>query len=375
MFWKRNKKIDLGWVEFDSQELVPPKINNKNYEDDNYEFVSKLFPQLFGSYGWILHGEEDSLRHSLRYRLQSPWWFSEIEDLVRTGLFLFDKIILEAPYPGEAEYLFNTEDFISEMYIDRHWSGASSSFVHCDFAFFQAQAIKKIIDLMGDAISNEVVLLPSFHISWDEYEEVYDEDYDAWITYGNQSDPNHVAHYLNKQGYAEERLSKCNHHKFEHLSTGMELPSQREIDVSVCEVSIPIIEGGSITDLVLLRRDEYESYMRWRQYLNEVLSHSNKTHDEISQAIDEGLAELKDRFSLLKRKGILDALSGGLIAAGAAVAFFVEGQPGVVSGTLATLSTTAAIAKALVEVKAEKREISKDDLYFLWVTRKLHDWH
>ena len=364
MFWRRNKnEIDLGWVKLDSQELVPPK----DY-DDNYEFVSVLFRRLFGRYGWIFHDQEDSLQDSLRYRLQSPWCFSEIEDLVRTGLFLFDKIIIEAPYPDEAQHQLDMEHFISEKYIDMEGYGASRSTVYCDFVFFQAQAIQRLIDLMGDAISKEVTLLPAFHIGWNEYEEVYDEDYQAWITYGNQSDPNHVADYLKRQGYAEERLSKCNQLEFENPSAGLEPPIQYEI-------SVPVIENASLTDLILLRRDEKESFLRWRRYLNEVLSHSNKTHDEISQAIVEGLAELKDRFSLLKRKGILDALSGGLIAAGAAVAFFVEGQPGTVSGTLAALSTTAAVAKALVEARAEKRELSKDDLYFLWLTRRLHDWH
>lgn len=358
MFWKRNKEIDLGWIKLEANNLTPPE----NYED-HYEFTSDLFYRLFGNYSLIFYGQEESLRDSLRYRIQSQGWLSEIEDLVRTGLYLFDKIIIETPYPNELQKHFGWEDFISEEYIDMEKRSA----VYCNYTFFDAQALHSLSKLLGDAISREVSLLPSFDITGDEYEEVYDEEYDAWITYGNETDRYHLSEFWNRQSYVEHRLNRCNQLEFEDSIGELEHPLQYEI-------SVPVIKDARLTDLLRLRRDEKESFLRWRSYLNNVLSHSNKSHDEISQAITEGLAELRDRFSLLKRKGLLDALGGGLISASAAVAFFVEGQSGTIAGTLATLSSAAAVAKAMVEVRAEQRELSKNDLYFLWLTRKLHDW-
>jgi ribonuclease HI len=77
---------------------------------------------------------------------------------------------------------------------------------------------------------------------------------------------------------------------------------------------------------------------------------------------------------LLKRKGILDAVGAMPASSGAIIAFSMEGQPATVSGSLISLSAVAAALKAIIEQGAERNKIMMDDLYFIWLTRKLHNW-
>ena len=142
--------------------------------------------------------------------------------------------------------------------------------------------------------------------------------------------------------------------------------------LSADDFTIPIFVTGSIRDLIQLRRDEFDSFMRWREYFDEARNTSSLSPNEIVKAVKQGLEEHNDRMHRLKKQGYLGGLSAGLTTAGIGLAAMtgdvISASTALGLGGLATAMLSDRLSQQ------DKTELEDNPIHFLWLTNRLHNW-
>lgn len=297
-------------------------------------------------------------KYPVRYKLNSPWFISEIEDLLRVNLLLAEKILVEVPH-------FRSDPDVPPFdFLSGAWHFCELG-TELSYTFPTLSALQALNEHFGDTISgNEVLLVPSVHATLQEPD---DDDPSTWrmstASDGSISEYQHFFRPINEY-YAISRSGKVAEAEFaadvdcRHIAPG--------------ELSLPVFTSGDIKDLVSLRRDESDSFFRWREYYEDAISCSNVTQDEIQEAVAQGFSEHHERVKHLKRQGLLGDLSAGLTVIGLGVS--------VAQGDVLQASTAlglGGLATALLSErlsKIDRRRLSSDPFHLLWLTNRLHNW-
>ena len=204
-------------------------------------------------------------------------------------------------------------------------------------------------------------MLPSFGPTWDEFEEPDEDGYGGSFHAASMYAVEEMFKPLNA---AWPRLAQCRDMLFQDTLL-------TEAQQGGLSTGFPLLSGGSVRDLILLRRDEADAFSRWRAYLDQELQSGEKSGSRIGEAIDQGIAELGDRLRTMKTKGYLDAIGVTLVSGAAAIAGFVEGKPTSLSGAVALSASIVTMLKAVVQHRADRRQVEGDKLYFAWLARRL----
>ena len=329
----KKQTYNLGWT---------------SLEYDDFENTDKLFMAMHYDFGNVL-SKAPSLKRYARYKLQTPFYISEIENVIKHSIFLHEKIIIETPI-GDSPCSSN------RAYIDEsYWEET----VGCYFSYFSKMSLDHIFDQFGDAASdNEILLLPSFRPQWEEYDAYEDEDGNLYYNL-EQSDPSELKYLLIPFNNTKPRLGKL-----ENILAPMSAHIDREI--SNAGFKIPLLHGCSTFDIIKLRRDNHDSFLKWREYLDETLSSSNPSKKEINESIFTGIKELEGHIDTLKRKGYLDLVGATASAASIALVFSVGGQFSVAAGSLASIQLLMSSIKNWINHSKEKEKLKTDPFYLIW---------
>lgn len=329
------KATDLGWLSTEDMLQVcrlPPSSSTAVDPDQR-------FFELTAAYFRLADNLDEPVRSTL-YRFKTPWYLTELEELLRHSLLCCDRLLIEAPYPtfdvyqsGDALAL---EDYYSEF----------GSLVSCHFTYFDQQTVAGISDLVGDALDyGELMLLPCFRVQVN-----------------------------NDEGLADDRATQYEAGEYYRMFEGMwkKFASCRALQIvsslessRVVETGFPVFQGGRLRDLISLRRDEQDAFLQWLRHLDHLNTHSHLTALEVQQALDEGVSELDSRIKLLRRKGTLDLIGVSAVGVGLSVALDA-GEMGMLAASIGAIGGAAQATKALIEQQHERALISKSPLHFLW---------
>lgn len=337
--------INLGWGVVDG--------NTVSECADTAEYHYQLFRAL----DQISAAVRNS-KYPVRYKLNSPWFISEIEDLLRVNLLLAETILVEIPHfrSGRDDPPF---DFLSgESHLCELGTELS-------YTFPTLSALRALNEYFGDTISgNEVLLVPSVHATLQEPDA---DDPSTWrMSTASSSSISEYQHFFRpiNEYYAISRSGKVAEAAF-----AADVYCQ---DIAPRELSLPVFTSGDIRDLVSLKRDESDSFFRWREYYEDAISCSNVTQAEIQEALAQGLSEHHERVKHLKRQGLLGDLSAGftVVSLGVSVA---HGEVIQASTALGLGGLAAALLSERLS-KIDRRRLSSDPFNLLWLTNRLHNW-
>jgi hypothetical protein len=330
------KAIDLGWIT-----LSPDEMQAFNSERSNP--AEEFFIYLFVGYRMVPHLTKGFSVG--RYRLTSEWYISEIEDALRTGLALFDKVIVEVPS-------MEMESIEEGYFLDED--------VSCDVSFLGFGALSQVADHFGDAVAGkELLLLPTF--SWPEWE---DGDSDE---FGFRSPSNAwgVRAILGPLSEVWSSLAKGAHFQMAWPAAGTLQPE---------DLRLPVLVGADVRDIVKLRRDEPEAFRRWRTYLEQARQSPTATPRELMEAIEQGVAELDSRVEILRKKGLLDAIGATAVAASIGVAMSLDDKRAMVAGALGLAGVATTAMKGYLEASEGRKDLRRDRRFFWWVAQQLRQW-
>jgi hypothetical protein len=142
------------------------------------------------------------------------------------------------------------------------------------------------------------------------------------------------------------------------------------------DLSLPILQGVPIETLIKIRRDEHESFQRFRDALRFAVKEQLKINEsghtrELSEqlrkdTIEPELRRIRDRLlaveKTLTNKTAVGVFLGALITTCGILAG-VPGSTSVAAGIGTMVTVEAGAANKYLE---EKEQISLSDMYFLW---------
>lgn len=307
------------------------------YQDD-------LFFELTTAYRRFAENLQEPI-HSALYSFQTPWYLTELEELLRYGLMCFDRFLIEAPHP-----ISGTHSMRDPVAIENYYTELGSS-VSCNFTCFDHQALTGIHDLVGDALDyGELVLLPSFSVSVDLDDEFADDSATQY----------EAGEYWRMFAPMWKKTAACRAIRI--------IESQETLRIH--DVGLPVFLGGRIQDLIKLRRDEQDAFLHWLRHFDQLNSHSHLSAVEVQQALVEGLAEIDSRVKLLRRKGILDLISTSAVGTGLSLAIDA-GEMGILSASIGAAGGIAQATKALLEQQHERALLQRLPMNFLWQASRL----
>lgn len=319
------KTLDLGWIALERDEVMGQRVMSDL--DEKRARCQDYALSLFGSYWNIGNALRDKTQSFCLYRLSSRWFITEIEEALRVSLMLAERVVIEPP---EADSEIVDEGSCFE-------GGAEGR-----FRYLTRATLGQIVEQFGDIVGpeGEVILAPDLHVTMDE-----DDDYRA-PDYGSYSDLMRPLDHTRVQMWRGDLLQV--HGPSTSSSVG----------------EFPIISGCSIQELIRLRRDEKESFLRWRRYLESLSKRSDQK--EVIDAVQQGLSELGDRLAVLRRKGFLEALgaTAGFVGAGFA---FTSGND--VAGGWSLAATASNALKEWVDQRHTRNQLASDPMRFLWLAR------
>ena len=326
--WCREGEVkDLRSAEEKDFDLMVSALEGSSGDSRTLDYIMN-YRQVEG----LLRGHGPLLRHTLK----TKWYLSEIEDIVRHSMFLHSKIVFEVPM----------QRIGSHVKIG-HFNDGPASY---QYSFFSLDAVRNIFEKFGDAIEGkEIVLLPQLKTSSDEG------------LNGESLPPSTYNDFFNSVLGTWKCLSNAERLGFQDIKVSPNFDG---------DIGLPFFAGGDIRSLIALRRDEYESFTRWRLYLSEVMRSSSVTESEIYDSVQQGLGELDDRIRLIKRKGLLDAIGAAAVISGVGVAV-KQGEMGYLSAAFGLIGGFAPALKGIVEQRDEYRRYSADPLYFGWLAQRV----
>jgi hypothetical protein len=340
----QSEVIDLGSMQLELSQFLS---GMESAEGD------QLFGDLFhfhnrASLSVALH----PLRNAF-YEVSTDWYLSELDDLLRHSLLLYDTVFVRAPFV----------DSDTERCSTWKTGGTREKDVDCTYTYFSWHALKDIEATFGDVLVNgELVLLPKFYVTWEE-DDADENGY--WTRPG--SDPYTVGAFLGPITDAEAQLRSLQ-------EVILNDNVAREFASGGNELRFPVVVGGKTSDLIKLRRDERETFSKWQGYAFDLLSTSAYRGSHLREAVITGIAELEDRLIVLKKKGVLDALQMSILSASVSFAAVEAGLFLPLSSSLAAAATVPAALKSLLEQREGRREIRRDPVYFMLAAKRLHSW-
>ena len=224
------ESIDLGWTK-----IIPERYSAVVGDASCADSTAAGEVQ----FGQFLHDYEafgrtlSNVDFVGRYSLSTDAYISDIEDALRQGLLLFDRTVIEVSHPGSR---WNVEQRVSEGGVD------------ASYRFFSVEILHSLSDHFGDVLAcDELAIIPSFSVDWEEADE--------YTAGSNRYD---VEFFMGPLSRAWTALGSA-----ERLSISWD-----DLGEAQAPLNIPALRGGKIADLVRLRQDEKEAFLRWRRYLN-----------------------------------------------------------------------------------------------------------
>lgn len=346
---RESQPLDLFWVKGDQQ----------IFEDGL---------RLALSYWSLEHKLEQSTVGSVaRIDLQSPWILSDLEDILPPTLLLYQNVIVECPEPEtieESPDQWQAAGFFVRQYRCADWSERSrqDGDCWCDYSFVKLDALDSLKDIVGEGLSTgEIIFVPKFRPYWD------DPDIEEWID-----------HEGNK--HLEWRTKPANPYEVEVMfrpfnAVWPKLYSYPTIPIgeSVVDDSflLPVLKGITPKNMLRLRRDEMDAFLRWHEYVQPLLNRPSVSPRELGQAIEAGIADLETRLRSLKTKGRLDMLGTVLATVPAGVALIGAESTTTIVGTICTMGALACRSlKTIYERYEGKKSISQSKHYFTWLVNR-----
>lgn len=324
----------LGWLSRQSS-FPPEEFDGFAYELNSFG-DEKAFRYLtsYHNVAGLLQGHSHVLRHALR----TKWYISEIEDVLRSSLFLQTKLVIEPPVTSIAD--------VTEQ------GGCTDGEASYGYDFFTPGTLAKIFDHFGTMISgNDVLIVPRLYM--DGGSDSPDTDEDSHTPYAYTDFFNAVS---------EPWIALASTERVQGI------PADIVADSST-ELGLPYLAGGNIKDLISLRKNEHEAFTQWRRFITEVLSAKNFTNAELYDALSQGIGELSTQIATAQRKGLLDAIGVTAIFSGLGVGVYQQ-EVGHWSAAIGLVGGTAAALKALLEKKDSYGSYSNNPHYFGWLARR-----
>jgi len=140
--------------------------------------------------------------------------------------------------------------------------------------------------------------------------------------------------------------------------------------------SVPFINNIDIKNLLRLRRNDYESFLVYRDsirnFINEIekIDNSNRIdevfRDIVNPEINKMSQTFKNNKTLLKEKVKVELLISSCLIGLGLVGGLVPPDIGKVAGLLGGCEFLKSIITQYVESSAEPKEIKGNKLYFIW---------